>query len=412
MVFQRKRAETGRQELKMTKWILVPGMLLSLAAYALAPRQRSTADLDKVLQSAVAQKRVPGAIGMVATSEGVVWQGGTGFAKDAIFAIASMTKPVTSVAVMQLVEAGKVKLDEPASTYVPELAKVQVLENGMLRPPKSPVTVRQLLTHTSGFGYEFMNKELFDRVANGSTPSFMTGGDGFLKAPLLFDPGTRWEYGIGIDWLGRLVEEVSGESLEVYFRLEIFEPLGMTDSFFNVPADKQARVASSWQRKEDGSLVQPPSQAPRAGTFFSGGGGLHSTLADYMRFTRAILAGGQLDGRRILKPETIALMGQNQIGDLSLHPLGSLMPLFAKDGAVLPGALDKFGLGFAVNTRAIEHGRGANTLAWAGIFNTFFWIDREKKVCAVLMSQMSPGLDDGPRSLLEDFDKAVYNWLQ
>ena len=240
----------------------------------------------------------------------------------------------------------------------------------------------------------------------------MTGGDGFLKAPLLFDPGTQWEYGIGIDWLGRLVERVSGQDLEAYFRLRIFEPLGMTDSFFDVPADKQARRAPTFQRKEDGSLVQQPTAAPRAATFFSGGGGLHSTAADYLRFTRAILAGGELDGRRILKPETITLMGQNHIGALSVRPLGSLMPQFSTDGAVLPGALDKFGLGFALNTEAIEKGRGAHTLAWAGVFNTFFWIDREKKVSAVLMTQMSPGLDDGPRSLLEDFDRAVYTWLQ
>jgi len=395
----------------MTKWILVPGMVVSLAACGPAPRQRGTADLDKVLQSAVAQKKVPGAVAMVATPEGVAWQGGTGFPRDAIFAVASMTKPVTSVAVMQLVEAGRVKLDEPASTYLPEIANAQVLEQGTLRPPKSAVTVRQLLTHTSGFGYEFMNKDLHDFVARGGAPSMMTGGDGFLKAPLLFDPGTRWEYGIGVDWLGRLVERVSGQDLEACFRVKIFEPLGMTDSSFNVPGDKQARLAQSWQRKADGSLVHQPSRASRAGDFLSGGGGLYSTAADYLRFTRAMLAGGQLDGRRILKAETIALMGQNQIGDLSLHPLSSLMPDFATDGAVLPGALDKFGLGFALNSKAIDHGRGANTLAWAGIFNTFFWIDRERKVCAVLMSQMSPGLDDGPRRLLEDFDRAVYDWL-
>jgi CubicO group peptidase (beta-lactamase class C family) len=395
----------------MREWILAAGVLVSLAAYEPAPRARRTADLEQVISSAVAQKKVPGAVAVVATADGVVWKGGTGFASDAIFAIASMTKPVTSVAVMQLVEAGKVRLDEPASTYLPELAKVQVLENGALRAPKSPVTVRQLLNHTSGFGYEFMNKDLHDFVAKGGAPSMMAGGDGFLKAPLLFDPGTRWEYGIGTDWLGRLVERVSGQDLEAYFRVAIFEPLGMGDSFFNVPADKQARLAASWQRKEDGSLVQQPVQARPSGGFLSGGGGLHSTAADYIRFTRAILAGGMLDGRRILKPETIDLMGRNQIGDLTLRPFPSLLPQLATDGAVLPGALDKFGLGFALNAKAIEHGRGTRTLAWAGIFNTFFWIDREKKVCAVLMSQMSPGLDEGPRRLLEDFDRAVYNWL-
>jgi CubicO group peptidase (beta-lactamase class C family) len=161
-------------------------------------------------------------------------------------------------------------------------------------------------------------------------------------------------------------------------------------------------------RKEDGSLEKQPKPPIKRLEFFSGGGGLYSTAADYMKFTQALMAGGQ----RILKRETVAMMGQNQIGELPLRPFTSLIPGLAKDGAVLPGQLDKFGLGFAVNTQAVEKGRGANTMSWAGIFNTFFWIDREKQVCAVLMTQMSPGLDDGPRKLLEQFDGAVYAWRQ
>ena len=182
---------------------------LTMAVCTSAPTKRSTAELDNILRTSVEQKAVPGVVAMVATAQGVVYEQAIGFAKNTIFSIASMTKPVTSVAVMQLVEAGKVKLDDPASTYVPELAKTQVLEEGKLRAPKTPVTVRQLLTHTSGFGYEFMNRELMDYVTKGKVPSVMAGGDGFLKAPLLFDPGTGWEYGISIDWLGKLVEKMS-----------------------------------------------------------------------------------------------------------------------------------------------------------------------------------------------------------
>jgi methyl acetate hydrolase len=383
---------------------------LILAACAPSAPKRSTADLDKVLRTAVEQKRVPGVVAMVATADGVAYESTFGMNKDTIFAIASMTKPVTSVAVMQLVEAGQVKLDEPAKTYLPELAKVRVLEGGKLRAPKSAVTVRQLLAHTSGFGYEFMNRELHEYVAKGRVPSMMGGGDGFLKAPLLFDPGTRWEYGISIDWLGKLVEKVSGQSLEAYCRLKIFEPLGMADTFFNVPPEKQPRLANRYQRKEDGSLAEQPRQPVKPVEFFSGGGGLHSTAADYLKFTQALMAGGQLGERRILTPESVAMMGQNQIGDLMVRPFPSLTPLLMKDGATLPGGLDKFGLGFALNSKAQEKGRGANTMAWAGIYNTFFWIDREKKVCAVLMTQMLPGMDDGPRTLLEEFDQAVYAW--
>ena len=189
------------------------GALLIMAACAPNATKRSTGNLDNVLRSAVEQRRVPGVVAMVATADAVAYQGAFGVNKDSIFAIASMTKPITSVAAMQLVEAGKVKLDEPAATYLPELGTVQILEGGKLRAPKTPMTVRQLMSHTSGFGYEFLNRELYEYVAKGKVPSVMAGGDAFVKAPLVSDPGTRWEYGIGIDWLGKLVEKVSGQSL-------------------------------------------------------------------------------------------------------------------------------------------------------------------------------------------------------
>jgi CubicO group peptidase (beta-lactamase class C family) len=270
--------------------------------------------------------------------------------------------------------------------------------------------VRQLLTHSAGFGYEFLNKELHDYVAKGRVPSVMAGGDGFLKAPLLFDPGTRWEYGINTDWLGKLVEKVSGQTLEAYFRQGVFEPLGMEDTYFNVPPEKQPRLVSLSERKEDGSLAEQPRPTAKPVEFFSGGGGLFSTAEDYLKFARAIMAGGQLGQRRILTPESVALMGRNQIGELGLRPVTSFIPQLAKDGTVMPGRPDKFGLGFALNTGPLEKGRGANTLSWAGIYNTFFWIDRDKKICAVLMTQMLPFLDDGPQALVEDFDRAVYAW--
>jgi methyl acetate hydrolase len=392
------------------KKIALLGLVLAAAACASRATERSFAEIDTLLRTAVEQKRVPMAVAMIADARGVVYEQAAGAGKDTIFGIASMTKPITSVAVMQLVEAGQVKLDEPAATYLPELGAVRVLDGGTLRPPKSPITVRHLLTHTAGFGYEFMNREVFDLVSKKEVPSMMAGGEGFLKAPLLFDPGTRWEYGISTDWLGKVVERVSGRSLEVYFREKIFDPLDMPDSFFSVPPDKQSRLAAMFQRKEDGSLTRQPRQPPKPGEFLSGGGGLHSTASDYLRFVRALMGGGQLGQRRILSEESVAMMGKNQIGDLTIRPFPSLIPQLSTDGAALPGALDKFGLGFALNTGSAGTPRGANTLSWAGIFNTFFWIDREKHVGAVLMSQMLPGLDPGPLKLLEDFDRTVYAW--
>jgi CubicO group peptidase (beta-lactamase class C family) len=313
---------------------------------------------------------------------------------------------------MQLVEAGRVKLDVPAATYVPELAAVQVLEGDTLRAPRTPVTVRHLLTHTSGFGYEFLNQTLHDYVASGKVPSVMAGGDGFLKAPLMSDPGTRWEYGISSDWLGRLVEKVSGQSLDAYLRQRVFEPLGMKDTGFNVPPGKQARLIRHYRRREDGRLEEQPGPPARTVEFFSGGAGLFATASDYLTFARALMAGGQLGKARILSADSVALMGPTQSGERELRPQTPLMPPFMKVGAPLPGHPDKFGLGFALNTRPLGKGRGANTLSWSGVHNTFFWIDREKKVCVVLMMQMLPFMDDGPQALVEDFDRAVYAWLE
>jgi CubicO group peptidase (beta-lactamase class C family) len=393
------------------KKLLLTSFVLAPLVYGAAPPEPTFNEIDALLSAAVAEKRVPLVVASVADGEGVVYQHASGTSIDAIFAIASMTKPVTSVAVMQLVEAGEVKLDEPAQTYLPELGAVRVLDGGSLRPPKSPVTVRQLLTPTAGFGYEFMNREIAGLVARKEIASMMGGGDAFLKAPLLFDPGTRWEYGISTDWLGRLVEEVSGQSLEAYFRERIFAPLGMWDSFFDVPPDKQSRVVATFSRTPDGGLAQQHPRPPAPpGEFFSGGGGLHSTAPDYMKLVRALLAGGRLGQRRILEAETVATMGQKQIGDLVLRPFSSLVPEFATDGAVLPGVLDKFGLGFALNSKPGATARGLNTMAWVGIYNTFFWIDRGQQIGGVLMTQMLPGLDPGAKKLYEDFDRAVYAW--
>jgi methyl acetate hydrolase len=395
----------------MRKIALLATLLAGGGVWAAQGTQPAASPLDALLQAAVRQKRVPMAVAVVADARGVTYEHAVGAPKDAIFAIASMTKPVTSVAVMQLVEAGRVKLDEPAATYVRDLGSVQVLDGGTLRAPKTPVTVRHLLTHTSGFAYEFMNRHIADLVAKGKVPTQMKGGDGFMQAPLVFDPGTRWEYGISTDWLGRLVERVSGQSLEVYFREKIFEPLRMSDTFFNVPAAKRSRVVPVFQRKDDGSLVQPPPRPVEQTEFFSGGGGLHSTARDYIRFTRALLAGGELDSKRILSAASVEMMGRNQIGDLALGPMPSLVPSLATDGAVLPGGLDKFGLGFALNSKTAGTQRGLNTMAWAGILNTYFWIDREKQVTAVLMSQMLPGMDPAAARLLEEFDRVVYERL-
>ena len=396
------------------------------SALTLVPNSagQSSNPIDQVLQEAVGEKKLPGVVAMVSSSDRVTYQGAAGkretiknipITVDSIFRIASMTKPITSVAVMQLVETGRVKLDEPARIYLPELSEVQVLEEvdastgkPRLRPPHSAPTVRQLLTHTSGFVYEFFDPQMNAYVASGAVPSIRQGDGGFLRAPLLFDPGSRWEYGINTDVLGRLVEKISGQTLEEYFRQHIFQPLGMTDTFFDVPAEKQARVVALHTRQENGRFVEPPQQPFQPARFYSGGGGLYSTASDYLKFERMLLGGGRLDGKRVLQSETVAQMTRNQIGELTLTEMRSLAPQFAKDPIRIPGGLDKFGLGFAINTKPVESGRSAGSLAWAGIYNTFFWIDPPRKTCAVILMQILPFSDDAALSAVENFERAVY----
>jgi len=401
--------------------VLATTVVLTLFAGSSA---NSSNQIDQVLREAVGEKKLPGIVAMVAVADHVIYQGASGkrdtiknipMTVDSIFHIASMTKPITSVAVMQLVESGRVKLDEPAVTYLPELSRVQVLEEfdvssgkAKLRPPTTAPTIRQLLSHTSGFVYESFDPQMHAYMSAGAVPSVRQGDEGFLKAPLLFDPGTRWEYGISTDWLGKLVEKVSGQTLEDYFRQHIFQPLGMTDTFFDVPPEKQARVVALHQRQEDGSFLEPPPQPFKPMRFFSGGGGLYSTASDYLKFERMLLGGGKLGNKRILQSETVDQMSRNQIGDLMLVELRSQIPQLAKDPIRIPGSLDKFGLGFGINTKPVEGGRSRGSLAWAGIFNTFFWIDPPRKTCAVIMMQILPFSDDAAYSVVEHFERAVY----
>jgi methyl acetate hydrolase len=248
---------------------------------------------------------------------------------------------------------------------------------------------------------------LYRFTVGGAIRSFNDGGDGFLKAPLRFDPGSRWEYGIGIDWLGRLVEKVSGQTLDAYFREHIFQPLGMNDSFFDVPPEKQARVVAIQHLQDDGSLVEPPQQPLKPARFFSGGAGLCSTASDYLTFERMLLDGGRAESKGILQSETIKEMSHNQIGNLNLVDLRSSMPQVARDPVSMPG-LDKCGLGFAINTKPFEGGRSAGSLTWAGIYSTFFWIDPPRKTCAVIMMQMLPFGDDLTNTVVAEFERAVY----
>lgn len=374
--------------------------------------------VDAVLESGIATGQIPGVVAIAATSEGIVYEGSAGvrdlssntkMTVDTITRIASMTKAITSAAVMQLIEQGRIGLDQPVGEYLPQLKEARVLEGfdadgqPILRPAKTAVTVRQLLTHTSGYVYEIWN----ENAARYASSEHGAGND-FLDVPLAFDPGTKWEYGISTDILGVLVEAVSGQLLDDYFREHIFMPLDMPDTHFIVPEEKLPRFATAYSKSDQGELTPLPYSRP-SGDFFSGGGGLRSTARDYIRFLRAILNGGELDGVRFLSAASVDLMAQNHIGDLeAAGPVESFTPRLSNDFDFIPGSVDKFGLGFVINTDPVPGGRSAGSLAWGGLYNSYYWIDREKDVCGVVITQILPFYDDDVVALFSSFETAVY----
>jgi methyl acetate hydrolase len=327
---------------------------------------------------------------------------------DSIFAVASMTKAVTSAAAMQLVEQGKLSLDDPIGKHLPEFSKLQVLDGvdassgrPKLRLATKTVTLRHLLTHTSGFVYDIWNQDLARFYAsNPQRPAV---------PPLAFEPGDRWEYGTSIDWIGRIVETVSGLTLEAYFQKFILQPLGMKDTSYVLSAAAFERKVSTWHRQPDGKLKEDPYVMPQPARIFNGGGGLYSTAPDYVRFMQMFLNKGvSASGDRILQARSVAAMSANQVGNLAAGRLQSNRADVSSAVDFHPGATDKFTLGFLMNPQAYSKGRSAGSLAWAGIQNTFYWIDPKKSLCAVVMMQFYPFCDKEAMGLLREFEQAVY----
>src|SRR5262245_21719665 len=233
-----------------------------------------------------------------------------------------------------------------------------------------------------------------------------------LSAPLMFDPGERWEYGINIDWAGRAVEAVSDQSLEIYFREHIFEPLGMADTGFLISSAQKARVATMYNRKQDGSLEATPFEMPQRPEFFMGGGALFSTPRDYIAFLQMLLNDGTFNGAQVLKPETVALMGQNHIGDLNVVTLKTIRPDLSNDANFFPDMQHKWGLSFDINTEPGPAGRSPGSLCWAGLFNTYFWIDPKKRVTGTIMTQLLPFADVEVLKLYAQFESGLYDALK
>ncbi|MGB7302563.1 MAG: serine hydrolase domain-containing protein [Burkholderiaceae bacterium] len=382
------------------------------------------ANYDQILKTGIENGAAPGAVAIVVNKDGVVWKGGAGertagsgiaMSDDTVGAIFSMTKAITGTAAMQLVEQGKLDLDAPAGNVCPWLNEVQVLDgfddNGqpILRPPKSPVTLHHLLTHTSGFVYEIWNSNEAKYREVTQWPSLFTLENRALQVPLAFDPGTQWEYGIGIDWAGKMVEAVSGQSLSAYIAENITGPLGMKDTAFAHTASMLERAAGMHARMPDGSLAPIDLPPPVKPEFEMGGGGLHGTMSDYGRFIRMILNDGELDGVRILKSETVQSMSQNHIGNLRVKELTTVAPQFSNNAEFFPGTPKSWGLTFQIDETAQATGRPAGTLMWAGLANSFFWIDRKNGIGGAYLSQILPFGDEKSLDLFLAIEKATYD---
>jgi methyl acetate hydrolase len=406
---------------KIAEIVLTAGVAVAaLTGAASAQNSPASAALDASLRSAVERKDVPGVVTLITDRKGVLYQSAFGVAdvatgrpltSDALFRIASMTKPVTSLALMQLVEQGKIGLDDKAEKYLPELSNPKVIESFnaatgdyKVRPASMSPTVRQFLTHTSGMGYPFTSAILRDfKPRAGETYAF--GG------PLLFDPGTHWHYGTSLDVVGRLVEVVSGQKLENYFHDHIFVPLKMNDTSYNVPEAKGPRLVAQQQRdgaKMDGPVVlQIP---PLVGLTIAepiGGGGLASTAEDYGRFMRMFLNGGELDGVRVIKAETVALMSQNQMGTVSVPALKTALPRSA-DFTFIADGRDKWGLGFLITVDQVPGMRAPGSLSWGGINNTYFWIDPARGIAGTIMMQYLPFADPKALAVYDTFERGAY----
>ena len=367
------------------------------SGFAFAGQSDLQQDADAVLRRAVQQGDAPGVVAMATTQAGTLYEGAFGtrvsgqdipMTLDTVIWIASMTKAITGTAAMQLVEQGKLDLDSPASRIFPQLDETQVLVGWadgkpVTRPPKRQITLRHLLTHTAGFSYEHWSADIQAYQKAMDLPGIGSCRNAALRMPLTFDPGERWQYGINIDFVGKIVEAISGKQLGEYLRENLFAALGMDSTAFRITPDMRARLAKVHERRPDGSLKSLEFVMIQEPEFEMGGGGLYSTAGDYLKFVRMMLNGGKGNGNQVLKPETVTLMSTNAMGDLKVTMLRSALPHRTVDAEFFPGMPKSWGLSFMIKDQPAPTGRSAGSLAWAGLANTFYWIDQKKNVGGV-----------------------------
>jgi methyl acetate hydrolase len=391
-----------------------------------ADRQDALPLATHVIDTAISEGELHFAVAAVGNTSGQLWSHSAGHrdaqktsvaANDNIIQIASMTKLITTIGALQLVEQGVLDLDTPITAYVPQLSELQVLEgfdeqdNPILENADRAPTVRELMTHTGGYVYEFWNANAKKASELGVSESLFSGGN-YLAAPLAFEAGTAWEYGINTDWLGVIIERISGQRLSVYFDENIFGPLRMVDTFYELPQEKMNRSVTVMARVNDALIelptLQPAPMAIGSMAHYSGGGGLYSTVADYGRVLQMLLNDGVLDGETLLNPETVDSMFANNIGDIQLAALGTVMPAVSNTADMTFGNPATFGLGLLLHSEGIEGGRKAYSGSWAGLFNSYYWVDRESKTYGIFGTQILPFFDVASVDTLLNLEQAVY----
>jgi len=371
--------------------------------------------MDRLFKQAVDEGIVPGVVAIVADGKRILYHNAFGkmdvkndidMDKNALFDIASMTKAFTSVGVMMLYERGEFELDDPVSKFIPSLKNFHVLNrfdssNSTFTtvPSDKEITIRQLLTHTSGFGYFFISVPLSKIMSK--------TGMAWGELPLLHQPGEKWTYGISTDVLGDLIEVVTGVTLDVFFKENLFDPLGMTDTFYNIPEEKFNRLITRHRRTENGVLTEFENVKPKQNNIPTGGHGIYTTATDYLKFLQMLLNGGEANGKRFVSSETLNLMTTNQISDLPVEPMISSNSRLTNDFVFIDGK-DKFGFGFLIEANPKPYMRSLGSYSWVGIYNTYFWVDPKKKVAAIFLTRIQPFCDDQVLKLYSDFESMVY----
>jgi len=377
--------------------------------------------IDRVLQSAIGT--VPGVVALVTDRAGTIYEGAFGrrdvsgdtpMTLETVFWLASMTKALASAGALQLVEQNKLSLDAPIAEVIPDLAAPQVLEGfsdagaPLLRPAVGPITLRQLLSHNAGYGYTGLNRDLGRYFELTGLPRAPTNYDELRRTPLQFDPGARWSYGINTDVVGKATEIASGQRLDQYLGEHLLGPLGMRDTVVTLSPEQRGRMTRLHTRQPDGSLAPIDHAAGNGPSFCMGGGAFCGTGPDYLRFCRMILNDGMFDGTRLLAPATVAGMSRNQLGAASVTKMRSVDPAFANEVEFFPGIEKKWSTAFMINTARAPTGRSAGSLAWAGVANTYYWIDPAAGIAGVMLTQLLPFGDAGVLDLFEAFESAVY----